>query len=436
MVVDQVADSLSSFRELGNISHYSTVSRQWLDRTQKHHFESVSFGDQLELGDWRRNVAPDPCGVSRHVRELFWWRIKTLEGFDDHIRALTHVEDIMLVECDILRWPSVVESLAPLGSSLLSLTIDHATTTYNIIIPLLAALPHLRHLRAHSLEVLGDRDGTGLPSRVPFFEDADCLDLLLHENPPESVNWIPPSARFRELHIDVLSILDKSGRVKQWLASSAETLRFLSITEYPGGVYLDIFSSALLSDRMISSRSSFLPTRPLRVHRAGVPTAHDLAPSTWGTRRHRYPLPLLFPASKSRTGSGGVMVRRVRPSGLGGNCRSSPSDGQTVQDYPPRENGRRGDLLDWLGWGIQAHVCAVVSVREGYAQVDGGCQRSGYGQGGFGDDVTGVPGAGALAQLLRRRLQPIFDRSRIKSTRPLSSPLLLFSFVRFYKFVL
>jgi len=251
MVVDQLADSLWRFREPVNISHYSTVSRQWLDRTQKHHFGSVHIRDQLGLGEWRTNIAPDPCGVSRHVRELSWWCVKTLEGFDDHIRAFTHVENIMLIGCHILLWPSVVRSLAPLGSSLVSLRIDQATTTYDIVIPLLAALPHLRHLCAHSLRVLGDCDVAGLPSRVPFFEDAGCLGLVLDGDAPGSLDWIPPSARFRELRIDVLSILDNSGRVKQWVASSAGTLRFLSITEYPGGAHLDIFNSATFSDRVI-----------------------------------------------------------------------------------------------------------------------------------------------------------------------------------------
>lgn len=334
MVVDQLADSLQPSGEPVDTSHYSTVSRQWLDRTQKHHFEFVHLKGQLALGNWCTNIAPDPCGVSRHVRELYWWYIETLEGSDDHIRAFTHLEEVAFAGCGIFRWPSVVESLAPLGSSLVSLKIAQATTTYNIIVPLLAALPHLRHLSAHSLDVLDNRDVTGLPSRVPFFEDANCLDLSLDEDDPESLDWIPPSARFRELQIDASSILDESGRVQQWIASSARTLRFLSITGHPGGTYLNLFSSKSFPTTSLtvwfSPRPSFPPTRSLRVRRAGVPTTHDFIPSTWGTRRLCSPLPPLFSTSTSRPSSGGVMVRGGQPPSLGSGGGPSPSGGQTV----------------------------------------------------------------------------------------------------------
>ena len=248
MVIDQLTDCPWPFGEPAKISQYSTVSRRWVTRTQRHHFKSVFFSGQRGLEKWRTIIKPDPFGVSQYVRELTWGWVETLEGFDGHIRAFTNVEVATLIGCDILLSPSVVESFSPLGSSLVGLEIEAALTTHSIIAPLLATLPRLRHLRANFLTVLGDRNVTGLPSRVPFFEGANSLDLSIGGDVEEPFNWIPRSARFCDLRIDESSILDESGSVKQWIASSTSTLRFLSVAINPVGRHLKLYGLTSLPD--------------------------------------------------------------------------------------------------------------------------------------------------------------------------------------------
>ena len=113
--------------------------------------------DTLQVTVLLSNLAP-------HIDNLKWLnergpRANTLQWsyLNDHVCAFTHFEEVMIFECGILCWPSVVVSLAPLGSSLVRLRIDLEKTTHKIIIPLLAALPRLR------MEVSGDRDTTRLP---------------------------------------------------------------------------------------------------------------------------------------------------------------------------------------------------------------------------------------------------------------------------------
>ena len=243
-IVDLVIDRLTDYefpRKDVKISQYSTVSWQWVARTQKHHFKSVHFNDQSELEKWCTAIDPDPAGVSRHVRELSLERINTLEGFGAHIRAFTSVETARFDMCGILRSPSIVETLAPMRSTLVRLEISQVSTTISIITSLLAALPHLRHLLVCFLNVLGDRDVI-VPPRIPFFEDADSLDLMVGDDVHGQLGWIPTSARIRDLRLDPTSIQDKSGRVQELIASSAESLKFLSITAVLGGAFLNPFS--------------------------------------------------------------------------------------------------------------------------------------------------------------------------------------------------
>jgi len=272
---------------LTDILLYATGSQQCIERTRKRQFESILFRNQSELDKWRAIIGPDPDGASRHVRRLKCAHINTLEGFEEHIRGFARVKALAFRGCDLLLSPSVVESFAPMGSNLLKLKIDRGSTTYSIISSLLAALPRLRHLRARFLEFRSDRDVTGPPYKIPFFEGAGCLDLLIEKDDHESLDWIPPSARFRDLRINVPSILNKSGRVKQWIASSAECLKFLSITPYTTGMCLDLFTRYLFQpvpDCVIFLRCQFHPAGPLWVYCTGVPTTQDWGPSTWGNR--------------------------------------------------------------------------------------------------------------------------------------------------------
>jgi len=243
MVIDRLTDyEVPLFGNPQKISWYSTVSRQWVARTQKHHFGSVHFEDRLDLEKWRRVIEPNPAGVSRHVRELLLRNVDSLVGFERHIRAFTRIETVAIEGRDFLLLPSVVGSTAPLGSSLVRLEINGGSTALSIITSLLAVLPRLRHSHAHLLKVLGDRDVTLPPPRIPFFEDAECLDILIGHDVHGPLDWIPTSSRIRDLRIDAPSIQDKSGRMQQWIASSTKSLKFLSITANPRGTSLNLLA--------------------------------------------------------------------------------------------------------------------------------------------------------------------------------------------------
>lgn len=241
MVIDELAD-----RGYTDMSGYSTISRQWVARTQMHHFKRVYFDDARGLQKWRTAIEPDPSGVSRHVRELVFTGVDTLEGFGEHIRAFTNAEKALIVEGNILLSPSAVESLASLGSSLVGLEICGVPTTPHALASLLAALPRLRKLGAHSLHIEDDHNTIGLPPRIPFFEGANTLHLSLLDDDGilGSLGWVPPSARFRELKIDPACLLDGSERVQQWIASSGGSLEVLSIEGgYLSGASPNLFSS-------------------------------------------------------------------------------------------------------------------------------------------------------------------------------------------------
>jgi len=234
MVIDQLAGypeplgQFEPFERVVNISGYSTISRKWLDRAQKHHFKVVHFGGQDDLEKWRAAIEADHCGVSRHVRKLLCERLNTLEGFDDHIRAFKHVEEVEAKGGGIFCSISVVNSLALLGSSLVKLEIDGAPTTPHVMASLLAALPRLRQLRVHQLEVKCDGNTTEFPSNIPFFEGANALDLRLMDYLPGTLDWIPPTAQFRELRIYASCVYNHPALVNQWIASSGSTLECLA----------------------------------------------------------------------------------------------------------------------------------------------------------------------------------------------------------------
>jgi len=242
MVIDKLAEKLAPGQEPGpGISNYSTVSRRWLARTQKHHFRFIHFTGQVELEMWRETIEPDPSGVSQYVCCIMWENISTLEGFGEHIRAFTRVEGVQISECEILRSLPDVESLALLGSSLVRLEIDAGRTTPRIMASLLAGLPRLRQLHIDLLEVEHDRDDTiAFPSSIPYFEGADALNLMLRDYLPGELDWIPPTARFAYLWIGNLCIHRNWARVSQWIASSGSILKYLSIGLDKEGTSLDL----------------------------------------------------------------------------------------------------------------------------------------------------------------------------------------------------
>lgn len=308
MIIDKLVDHELPSGPLAGISNYSTVSRQWVAGTQKHHFNSIYFESQADQDKWRTTINPDPSGVSRYVRMLSWFRVDTLEGFDRHIRAFTHVETAVLDVCGFIHSPSVVESFASMGSSLVELDIIGGSTTSGIIASLLAALPCLRQFRSLYLRIREDDDVIEYPLVIPFFEDPNSLDLQLDGYLRPSLSWVPPSARFRDLRINMPCILDESGCVNQWITSSAGTLESLSIVEHSERAcplsLCTIFDQPLTA--WFPFRSSwFYPTRPLGVHRAAGLRTHTSTPSSC---RYRSSLPLLFPTPQDRSASGGNPV--------------------------------------------------------------------------------------------------------------------------------
>ena len=246
LVIDQLADQGGSpSQEPTDISQYSTVSRLWVANTQKRHFESVHFEGLGDLQKWYSNIKPDPSGVSRHALKLSWNNAKTLKGFDRHIRAFTHVEEAVLSNCNFWYCPPSVDTFTLMGPSLVRLEIQGSSTKYLMFTSVLAALPHLRHLRAHSLGVYRQFQPIGPPPRIPLFEDANCLDLLVgeHHGPPD---WVFPSTRVCDLRVDACCVLEGSELLNKWIASSASSLKFLTITclkKIAAGAYFNLFSS-------------------------------------------------------------------------------------------------------------------------------------------------------------------------------------------------
>lgn len=233
MVIDKLAEPPGPFEPITSfteISEYSTVSRQWLIRTQKHHFEFIFFTGQDDLERWRTTIKADPSGVSRHAREMLWQNIHTLKGFEEHIAALTRVKQVELSDCDILCSLPDVGPIVSLGSSLVKLGIDGGLATPRVMASVLAGLPNLHYLVAHGLRIEHDHNNTiPFPSSIPFFEGSGDLNLGLVEYSPGKLDWVPPTARFGYLRIDALCIHDLWARVGQWITSSGGNLKYLSI---------------------------------------------------------------------------------------------------------------------------------------------------------------------------------------------------------------
>ena len=246
LVIDKLAEPSGTIPKrrlprLENMSKYSTVSRQWVGRTQKHYFRSLFFSNQDKLERWCAEFEADPSGLSRHVRSLVLDHINTLQDFDDHIRAFVHVKKVKLFCCGILGSLSDVQIFTLMGSSLVELTITGGATTSHInMASLLAGLPCLRRLCVGSLKVKNDPNATTSPPSIPFFEGGNILILRMESCPPGTLDWIPPTARFRDLRIEAICIRENSALVNQWLASSGGGLEDLTILAAPPGTYTEL----------------------------------------------------------------------------------------------------------------------------------------------------------------------------------------------------
>ena len=115
------------------ISYYSLVSKAWTGRTQKHRFDRLPLDSPAILEKRRTRIAPDPAGISRHVRVLFLHSCHSsnLEGFKGHMHAFTGVQHLNIEDCgDLLRFPSITPWFLPMGSCLVSQAGSLQCTSY------------------------------------------------------------------------------------------------------------------------------------------------------------------------------------------------------------------------------------------------------------------------------------------------------------------
>ena len=223
------------------ISDY-LVSKAWVGPTQKHHFSILRLDCPEVVEKWLANIPPDPTGVSRHVRKLVLddFYPECLEVFEKHLRAFTQVERLAVDDCGgILNHPSITEWFSTMGSSLVELRINDSPVTAYTITSLLAALPLLQSLDLHDFQLDDAHEANpSTPTRIPFFEGANRFVLRCghgHRYPAGSLHWIPSSARFGQLEVDMACSIDHIYLVNRWLASSSATLTNLTIREDPQG---------------------------------------------------------------------------------------------------------------------------------------------------------------------------------------------------------
>jgi len=258
--------SSDSSGPIRGISKYSLVSKAWVYPTQKHYFSTVEFDCPALLKKWATRIPADPTGVSRHLRDvaLFSLDSEYFDGFEDHLDAFTRIECLTFHECDgVLQRPRIMEWFVAKGSSLVELRISSSPVTPHLITSLLAVLPLLRSLEIHNFTDPGDAHDTNLPTppRIPFFEGANHFVLRSdhgYSYPEGTLDWIPTSARFGRLEVDMACSLDHPDLVNRWLASSRATLTNLTIREDPEGMSppkgFDVHRFVPLTELSLSSR--------------------------------------------------------------------------------------------------------------------------------------------------------------------------------------
>lgn len=270
-IVDAVIDELALFdqdedidEELGiapplaheTVANYSTVSRDWINRTQFHHFNRVQFLGDAYLEKWRTAIDPK-SRVSKHVRLLYWQGISTLKGFECHLSAFTGVRETIFDFCNIFCSLDEVELLGWLKSNLVEVHIERSTFLPGPMARLLSLLPQLRRFYMDNLIPVNPLPAPEepLPS-IPFFRGANELCLLFEEYPPHALDWIPPTAQFSKLEVGASCLKDYHGVVNGWLTSSGENLDHLYLIP---DSRMDA-SGACLGSTPLTSRHFFLPS--------------------------------------------------------------------------------------------------------------------------------------------------------------------------------
>ena len=226
-----------NFRPVHGISDYSLVSRAWVGPTQKHHFSTLHLDCPVISKKWLARIPPDPTGVSRHVRKLVLkgFHLENWEDFGEHLCAFTLVEFLTVSYCShLLHHPSILEWFLTMGPSLAELRIFGESIPPHVMTPLLAALPLLQNVEIRDCDSTDDMDcaddtNPPTPPRIPFFEGANRFTLSGWNYTADSLSWIPSSARFGHLVVDVIFCRDHPDLVNQWFASSSTTLTYLAI---------------------------------------------------------------------------------------------------------------------------------------------------------------------------------------------------------------
>jgi len=177
---------------------------------------------------WRAHIAPNPDGVSRHVRrlDLEYVRLSDLERFEEHLCALTQVKTLCVLDCDYAFRYASMEWFLPMRSSLTDLVLTGPSATLYSITSLLAVLPLLNRLVIYGFVDPGDADETSPPalSRTQISEGTNRLTLGSGGHPEGALDWTPSSARFVKLTIDMKCVVRHPDLMNQWLASSCATL--------------------------------------------------------------------------------------------------------------------------------------------------------------------------------------------------------------------
>jgi hypothetical protein len=292
-VIDELADSVSKqldgpLSTPDEISKYSTVSRRWVGRTQKHHFKSLCFRRQGKLYKWRTAVTPT-SDVLQHVQELTLEYIYTLEGFGDHFCGFTKVKKARFEHCGLFHSLDDIRPLTSLGESLVDLEIEKSDYSSEVIAQFLASLPLLRRFRAFSLLAPSpDNFEVSLP-RIPFFEGANALMLSSSRGcPPVTLQWIPSTARFSELGLGISCLTGSPGTLNEWITSSSKSLKCLDlIADWHrdlNGAYLtqNHFLYFLLTAS--PSRLHFRLSGSLRMHIPRNPGTSSLLHQSWNDR--------------------------------------------------------------------------------------------------------------------------------------------------------
>lgn len=249
-LVDEVIDKLAEpepsrpYAPL-DISRYSLVSKSWLDRTQKHHFAHVTFNDPGKMDKWVASIDANNFGVSKHVRTLTLSSIESLEGFQNHIRALTGVKTVQVWDCPLFKSPGQVQILKEgLGKNLVNLELVGTETTSEIMVSLLAGLPELCTLHATSLMVdEPNQDAPAPPAeRIPFFESGKGHFKVSLGSPARSgqFSWVPPTAKLSRVGLAADDVPYNLEFVNRLVSSSGETLTDFILGEEPGGTCFDI----------------------------------------------------------------------------------------------------------------------------------------------------------------------------------------------------